>query len=746
MTSVYKDDKSHAPVTQSAAAVAPSLPSAFRSKATHFTPIILSQMGTPPVTAPANENAPLVPTKDKIVAKKMKELKKNLMKNRLPISLVDDIEKDADCDGDQSQSGESVTSPTVTQSNPPPIKPKPILRKATSLPVNTMVTKPLLCGPSLNQEASIPQNSAQPDSAKLDEYHGLKSISSSIQDVSANQSYICHTTIQGQAQGHPSAGLDYQGGQKGQMFVEGQGQFQGQPVGVSHQDGNGLSVDNNSVQRQMQGHQPASAISQGTPNQGAPPGQFQGPPPGVQFLSQQPFSLPIQISPAGASGIVQNIQVQLQQDPRTGLFHVIPVGMPAAPGTTQAPKGVPAALDSNHEPKGGSVLSVNDNVPIIKPRTPRGANAELSSSTESERVLIGPAQRQNSLEKVLNSKDGEKHNQSVNTKTTEKVDMYEPVKSPRSRSSEKGRSPEKPERKKRPSISSSSDIGKNAKKTQVGSSSMLNNGDVVQNVEKIDNQRELVSITAVPGYDENSYHSPNRDNTFSRRRASKDSNKSRNENASENKAMLKKTISGSSVSVSATEFNQESALESENTSQEPENVHIPTKTDSHQKQVENGKQDINWSKPMSKLIDDGVKQDEDEQVESKALGGDLSLPPEAPSSDLHPQPGSRSPSDSGVSGLNGQASANNGEISLMDRFLSGEAVRRHAELGKIIHLIREEFAFDGYLENGIEDVAMGKYSCYWSIQQEPGVGFARYVYPRSLFSCKFSFTKKKWCS
>lgn len=68
--------------------------------------------------------------------------------------------------------------------------------------------------------------------------------------------------------------------------------------------------------------------------------------------------------------------------------------------------------------------------------------------------------------------------------------------------------------------------------------------------------------------------------------------------------------------------------------------------------------------------------------------------------------------DSGIGGMN-HNTYNRGfppssDTSLMDRLLSNVNVKQQKVLGKIVHLLREEFAFDGYMENGVEDLAMGK--------------------------------------
>ena len=77
----------------------------------------------------------------------------------------------------------------------------------------------------------------------------------------------------------------------------------------------------------------------------------------------------------------------------------------------------------------------------------------------------------------------------------------------------------------------------------------------------------------------------------------------------------------------------------------------------------------------------------------------------------HSNSSSPSPSkDSGVGGMNfGGFRGYPMEASLMDRLLSNVNVKQQRSLGRIVHLLREEFAFDGYMENGVEDLAMGMY-------------------------------------
>ena len=63
--------------------------------------------------------------------------------------------------------------------------------------------------------------------------------------------------------------------------------------------------------------------------------------------------------------------------------------------------------------------------------------------------------------------------------------------------------------------------------------------------------------------------------------------------------------------------------------------------------------------------------------------------------------------DSGVSGVTVKGAS---DATLMERLLNGDAVKQQQRLARVTRLIRDEFAFDGYIENGIEDLAMGECS------------------------------------
>ena len=46
-------------------------------------------------------------------------------------------------------------------------------------------------------------------------------------------------------------------------------------------------------------------------------------------------------------------------------------------------------------------------------------------------------------------------------------------------------------------------------------------------------------------------------------------------------------------------------------------------------------------------------------------------------------------------------------MSLMERLLNSDTIKHQQKLSKVVRLLRDEFAYDGYMENGIEDLAMG---------------------------------------
>lgn len=108
---------------------------------------------------------------------------------------------------------------------------------------------------------------------------------------------------------------------------------------------------------------------------------------------------------------------------------------------------------------------------------------------------------------------------------------------------------------------------------------------------------------------------------------------------------------------------------------------------------------------------------------------------------LHPQSqrirsntSSPSPSkDSGVSGVNGVYKPPD-PGSLMERLLnSNTSLTQQQKMGRLVHLLREEFAFDGYMENGVEDINMGRSPMLFNISLIRNTEYRVTIINRVLF-------------
>ena len=64
--------------------------------------------------------------------------------------------------------------------------------------------------------------------------------------------------------------------------------------------------------------------------------------------------------------------------------------------------------------------------------------------------------------------------------------------------------------------------------------------------------------------------------------------------------------------------------------------------------------------------------------------------------------------DSGISSMNGVYKPPPAG-SMVERLLNNVNSSQQEKLGRVIHLLREEFAFDGYMENGVEDLVTAEY-------------------------------------
>ena len=238
------------------------VPSAFSSTATHFTPIVLSEKDKP------NED------KEKKVP--LKELKRNLLKNRQNNNLVQDIEQDAakgDRSGSQTPGSKARSKSTSSQ---------PDLQQTSAISPHILPSGTLLGqGPSPHLIQNIQQQQTL--------HHGFMSAP----QLHQAQLYQQQQVYQSQA-GMMHAPSVIPGGHM--MMQPGQYPQSQNPV-----------------------------LSPGMHQYGSIPYTGSG---------MYPVHLP------GVQNVQQGVQMQLQQDPRTGMFTLVPV-QTVQPSNVQLPSASP---------------------------------------------------------------------------------------------------------------------------------------------------------------------------------------------------------------------------------------------------------------------------------------------------------------------------------------------------------------------------------------------------------------------
>ncbi|XP_019635622.1 PREDICTED: uncharacterized protein LOC109478493 [Branchiostoma belcheri] len=304
----------------------PSLPSAFTSSATHFTPIVLTSLKDRQEKSVAGLQNPQTGSPPKKISTKkiVKAVRKDLLlslKNRPPPTLANDLEKDLEEEMRKTSDSEKTDSPAVTEKRPEE-------NKSTVKPEKQ----------AANPEVAI---------TKMPPVAEVKG------------------QVQGPRQSHTDGGADNLGasapaslatantnaGMSGPGFHSGVPQQMVQPT-----------------QNSAHQVQPPSAAA------AAPGSQSQMP----SLSANQPFLIPnIPIS-----GMYPNISVpmQLQQDPQTGFFQLVPVNMPAIQITPpHSHAGVMGAM-----PAGGEGVST-PNVQFTQALPDNLVSSTSNSSYEAER-------------------------------------------------------------------------------------------------------------------------------------------------------------------------------------------------------------------------------------------------------------------------------------------------------------------------------------------------------------------------
>ncbi|XP_035671726.1 kinase non-catalytic C-lobe domain-containing protein 1-like isoform X2 [Branchiostoma floridae] len=304
----------------------PSLPSAFTSSATHFTPIVLTSLKEKSVTGLQNPQTGSPPKK--ISTKKIvKAVRKDLLlslKNRPPPTLANDLEKDLEEEMRKTSDSEKADSPATAEQRPEENK----------------------------STAKAEKQAANPEVAitKMPPVAEVKG------------------QVQGPRQSHTDGGADSLGAAAPASLAT-----SNTNAVPSHSGMSGPGFHSGVPQQMVQPTQ-NSAHQVQPPTAAAAGSQSQMP----SLSANQPFLIPnIPIS-----GMYPNISVpmQLQQDPQTGFFQLVPVNMPAiqiTPPHTHA--GVMGTM-----PAGGEGVSTS-NVQFTQALPDSLVSSTSTSSYEAER-------------------------------------------------------------------------------------------------------------------------------------------------------------------------------------------------------------------------------------------------------------------------------------------------------------------------------------------------------------------------
>ncbi|XP_021355503.1 protein very KIND-like isoform X2 [Mizuhopecten yessoensis] len=528
------------------------LPSQFMSTATHFKPIILQQSVTPAPEVTEVAKQQMSPKdcqpndKDKEVVKKLKELKKNLMQHRQP-------GKDK---ADGKVSRKSSKSPAASPKTSKVTSTKPSEDTSDVNSKTSSDTKSETSGPLESLLTEIQKQGAVPNTQAL---------------ASAIANFLQGQMAQSPNQNTPNVS---------------QGQLQDQPQVEPQRQGQIPGQQNSVIQGQTQIASPLSNTAM--PSMNAQQQNINIPTQYQPSLIGQNSSVPI--GPQQYSGGLMPgypLQVQLQQDPRTGFIQLVPTGI--------LPQAIGPLIGDDHPHSGSNC----DNHSVRSVRSPKQHIYSDNSSADNSAIL-------NSSFNSNRSRGGHTARDLVQ-KTTGFRTLHSQGKA---------------------SPLSSQPQGDYLWRSK--SAHALDTLEGEQGIEGQASQRGTMSLAPGHIYDD---------------------------------SVLTTNRRGPNRNVNGDMYSQSSKL---NTGPRPRTI-VGYPEDGPGRQY-------------------------------------FTQPPRTRSQSSSPSPSK----DSGVSGMNtGYKPPPPG--SLMERLLSNVNVKQQQKLGQVVHLLREEFAFDGYMENGVEDIAMAEY-------------------------------------
>ena len=539
-----------------------SVPEAFNSKATHFTPIVVTaDQDKTRKQEKQREGKSKSKIDEKEMAEKIKKLKKNLMKNRLPLTLAADLENEV------MQDKRKVKSVTPTSQSSPQFPGQSQMRLPT--PPNVYMASP----------PSVPVEGYNPAVAS-----------------------VTPTAVQG-ARYMPTS-----------------------------------PSSNPQVQAQFfpQTLQQTQLMSTSVPN------------------------LAYQYAP-------MTFQMGFQQDPRTGLFQLVPVptAMPLSGVTMQPGMHASSMGQINITPPMQNTGQLNNvTPPIVHGGQPVHSPIEKQISTPSGSSTDGERpERKRHRKRQHKVKGGSKHGMDIRSNQTKSQTRTDS-----------------------PSHSSSNRVSKSQLSSQregdsdreIDSSHHGNKGssDLSPVMELRAPVPRASSVDLIEKYENGNNAQPRTPRTVKMR---------------DQRNKLKRTKSGSSVDFQKNLSNSElKAIEIFDDSK-----------------IGSKKIMSNLSRSQPNLDSDLVEFTPDLCVTHSKVTKPRSqrrktdpASPELPSPPLSPSLSK----DSGVSGMNVKTS----DMSLMERLLNSDTIRHQQKLSRVVRIVRDEFAYDGYMENGIEDLAMGE--------------------------------------
>ncbi|CAH1783767.1 unnamed protein product [Owenia fusiformis] len=387
--------------------------------------------------------------------------------------------------------------------------------------------------------------------------------------------------------------------------------------------------------------------------------------------NSQPLSLPLQLN----QGMLTNgpIQVQLQADPKTGILQLIPINVAntqpyvqsAEPGVQEDPAKQPQ--DPSKQPQQPS-------------KQPTGTSVENTSKIQSKSEV--ESQSRSRASESTSDRKRRTRSASRETKTnresrTEKTDKKSSL---RSRSVPR----DKLNGANVGIIPVEIDIQSSPRKSAKSQASDPPSPDKPQPPPR--HSRKSSSTSRSESRDRKSRRSEAEIEKTRTRKSSSESSPEkvkRTTSASKGEDLKSKTDKKKRTLSSSDLINISSELEETEKPHRNKHVVHSNSLDQSDKRRHN----LNKNKIVQKEISQESKSSSDTQISPR--GG--------------PSP------DSGVSGLN---LVNNlpssSSLSLVERLLNNQDTEHQMKLRKITQLIRAEFAYDGWLENGVEDLAMAE--------------------------------------